>query len=360
MQPTNQKAPIGPTTCGWPAPSSRHLAMLVTLLALWSVAVAALADPTMIRPGELWPDDRGQHVQAHGGGVIKLGDTFYWFGEDRSRDLDPQKRCVACYSSKDLAHWTFRNRVLQLSDPENFGPRWILERPKVFFNEMTGKYIMYMHIDGPLPGRRGGYDLARVGIAVCDTVDGDYKYLRSFRPLGNQSRDLGQFTDDDGKAYLISEDRPNGFHIYGLADGYLDIAKDVCLIRAHLEGGAIVHYDGLYYAVASELTGWNPNPNKYATAAKLEGPWSDFKDIAPPESKTYGSQSTMLLKIAGSKTTSVIFMADQWQPRTQWNSRYLWMPLSIGNGKLSLPEPAPWTVDVKTGEVKASDKSSSR
>ena len=73
----------------------------------------------------------------------------------------------------------------------------------------------------------------------------------------------------------------------------------MCLIPAHMEGGAIVHYQGLYYAIGSALTGWAPNPNKYATAHSLEGPWSEFKDIAPPETKTYGSQSTMLLKVVG-------------------------------------------------------------
>ena len=82
-----------------------------------------------------------------------------------------------------------------------------------------------------------------------------------------------------------------------------------------MEGGAIVHYKGLYYAIGSALTGWTPNPNKYATARTLEGPWSEFRDIAPPEAKTYGSQSTMLLKVVGTKATTVIFMGDIWKPR---------------------------------------------
>jgi len=34
-----------------------------------------------ISPGDVWPDDHGQHIQAHGGGILKLGDTYYWFGE---------------------------------------------------------------------------------------------------------------------------------------------------------------------------------------------------------------------------------------------------------------------------------------
>ena len=103
--------------------------------------------------------------------------------------------------------------------------------------------------------------------------------------------------------------------------------------------------------LGSALTGWNPNPNKYATATKLEGPWSEFKDIAPPEKNTYGSQSSMLLKVMGSKTTTVIFIGDIWKPRTQWDSRYLWMPVEIGDGKLWLPEPKEWSLDVATGEA---------
>jgi hypothetical protein len=233
---------------------------------------------------------------------------------------------------------------MQQADPENLGAGWVLERPKVFYNRKTRQYVMYMHIDDR------AYKLARVGVAVSDRVDGNYRYLKSFRPLGQESRDIGQFIDDDGAAYLIFEDRPaKGFHIARLSDDYLNVEREMSLIRAPLEGGAVVHYQGLYYVVGSALTGWAPNPNKYATSRSLEGPWSEFQDIAPPETKTYGAQSTMMLKVAGKKATTVIFMGDIWKPRTQWDSRYLWMPLEIGDGKLRLPEPREWTLDVKSG-----------
>jgi hypothetical protein len=323
-----------------------HGVNLRKLALLFATLAVAATGPQTIKPGEVWPDDRGRHIQAHGGGILKLGDTWYWFGEDRGQGLDPDRRYVACYSSTDLAHWTFRNQVMKQADPGDLGARFVLERPKVFYNARTKKFVMYMHIDD------ARYQLARVGVAVSDTVDGDYRYINSFRPLGHESRDIGQFVDDDGTPYLIFEDRPTkGFHIAALSDDYLTVTRDVVLINAPLEGGAVVHYKGLYYAIGSALTGWNPNPNKYATSTKLEGPWSDFQDIAPPETKTYGSQSTLLLKVTGSKTTSVIFMGDIWKPRTQWDSRYLWMPVEIGGGKLRLPEPKPWTLDVATGEA---------
>src|SRR5262245_27617130 len=288
---------------------------VLAAILLTATASVASASPETIRPGEVWPDDRGKHIQAHGGGILKVGDTYYWFGEDRGQGNERGKRYVSCYSSKDLAHWTFRNHVLRQADPENFGPGWVLERPKVFHNAKTKKFVMYMHIDD----RR--YQVARVGVATCDRVDGDYQYLKSFRPLDHESRDIGQFIDDDGTAYLIFEDRQFGFRIAKLSEDYLTVEKEMCLIQKPLEGGAVVHYNGLYYAIGSALTGWNPNPNKYATAKSLEGPWSEFKDIAPPETKTYGSQSTMMLKVVGTKTTTVIFMGDMWKPRTQWDSR---------------------------------------
>ncbi len=144
-----------------------------------------------------------------------------------------------------------------------------------------------------------------------------------------------------------------------MSDDYLNVVKEVCFIHAPLEGGAVVHYKGLYYAIGSALTGWMPNPNKYATATSLAGPWTVFKDIAPPETNTYSSQSTMLLKVEGTKGTTVIFMADQWKPAAQWDSRYLWMPVEIGEGKLWLPQPKPWKLNIKKGTWKyATEKKS--
>jgi hypothetical protein len=275
----------------------------------------------IVRPGEVWLDNRGKEIQAHGGGILYLRHTFYWFGEDRSQSNDPEKRYVACYSSTDLAHWKFRNQVLAISNPENLGNSAILERPKVFYNHKTRTFVMYMHLDGP------GYKLARVAIAVSKTVDGDYKYVRSFRPLGQESRDIGQFVDDDGAAYLIFESRPtHGFFIAKLSSDYMNVEKQMSFVPAPLS-----------------------NPNVYATAPSLSGPWTTFTDIAPPEVNTYDSQSSMLLKVSGSKATTVIYMEDRWKPKELWDSRYIWMPIEIGSGKLSLPNPMPWSIDVRTG-----------
>jgi len=138
------------------------------------LASCGCATPTVIRPGAVWPDDRGKHVQAHGGGILKVRGTYYWFGEDRSQDNDPHFRYVACYSSTDLAHWRFRRQVVKLADPEELGRGWVLERPKVFYNAKTKKYVMYAHIDG-----KGQYRFASVAVFTCNTPDGDYEKMSS-------------------------------------------------------------------------------------------------------------------------------------------------------------------------------------
>jgi len=310
----------------------------------WYGHVIHAEKPSVIKPGEVWLDDRGVPIQAHGGGILQLGKTYYWFGEDRSQSNDPEKRYVACYSSKDLVHWHYHRQVLAMSNPEGLGKGAILERPKVFYNRTTKTFVMYMHLDSP------GYKLARVAIATSKIVDGDYSYVKSFRPLNQESRDIGQFVDDDGSAYLIFESRPTkGFFIAALSADYMDVDRQVSFIPAPLEGGAIVHYHGLYYVLGSHLTGWRPNPNVYATAPSLAGPWTTFRDIAPVEANTYDSQSSMLLKVVGNKATTVVYMGDRWEPKTLWDSRYVWMPVDIGDAKMTLPAPSPWRLDVKSG-----------
>lgn len=319
------------------------------LFGLCLLGTAAFSQRTSIDPGGVWPDSAGQQIQAHGGGIIKVDGVYYWYGEQRARGLDTNYRYVSGYRSTDLMNWTFMGNVLQLTDPENLGWRWILERPKVYYNKRTHTYVLYFHLDD----RR--YKYARVGVATSTRPDGPFRYLKSFRPLGLESRDIGQFIDDDGTPYLIFESRPSkGFYIAGLSADLTDVDRQVCFIQAPLEGGAVVHYRKLYYVLGSALTGWRPNPNKYATAPSLSGPWSAFKDIAPPDSNTYGSQSTMLFKVVGRKRTTILFMGDIWKPRTQWDSRYLWMPVEISGDKLWLPEPKPFSIDVKSGETTVS------
>jgi hypothetical protein len=67
---------------------------LAALTATWLCLAVPAADA--IKPGALWPDNLGEHIQAHGGGILKVGDTYYWFGEDRAKNNPRGLRCVSC------------------------------------------------------------------------------------------------------------------------------------------------------------------------------------------------------------------------------------------------------------------------
>lgn len=325
---------------------SRRLLILMLTAAFLSLFYVRLhAQQSMIRPGATWLDEEGRPIDAHGGGVVFWRGTYYWFGEARALDQNSQQRFVNCYSSSDLLHWKFRRTVVSLKDPESLGKGWVLERPKVFIGP-TGKFVMYAHLDDST------YKVARVAILVANTIDGDYHYRRSFRPLGKESRDIGQFVDDDGAAYLIFESRPShGFYIAALTPDRMDVSREVSFLHIPLEGGALVRQSGRYYVVGSQLTGWAPNPNLYAVSDSLSGPWSSFHDIANPQTKTYGAQSSFLFPVRGATTSTVIFMGDIWKPEDLPASTYLWMPLDIHGNTLRLPPPQPWTIDVRSGRA---------
>ena len=198
---------------------------------------------------------------------------------------------------------------------------------------------------------RGGYKFASVAVLTCDMVDGDYKYLKSFRPLGHESRDIGQFVDDDGTAYLIFEDRPFGFRIAKLSDDYLTVEKEICLIPEHMEGGALVHYQGLYYVIGSALTGWN----------------AESEQIRHGEIAGRAVVGIQGHRAAGNEHLRLAIHDDAEGDRHEnhdgdFHGRHLeaadamGFALSvdaaeIGDGKLRLPEPKPWTLDMQTGEA---------
>ena len=123
---------------------------------------------------------------------------YYMICEDHTEGASFQN--INCYSSPDLVQWTFVNALLSRTTGGDLGPNRVVERPKVLFNDKTKEFVMYVHIDS------SDYQEAKVGGATSKTVCGDYDYIRSFQPLGFQSRDIGLFKDDDNSAYLLTED----------------------------------------------------------------------------------------------------------------------------------------------------------
>lgn len=148
-------------------------------------------------------------------------------GEDKTQGSPFQN--INCYSSTNLVEWEFENALLSLTSSGDLGPNRVVERPKVIYNEGTSTYVMYLHIDS------SNYGEAKVGVATSKTVCGDYNYLGSFRPLGFESRDIGLFQDDDGSAYLLTEDVGISLRVFNYSANFREKAtqwtQNRCLER---------------------------------------------------------------------------------------------------------------------------------
>ncbi len=300
--------------------------IIILLLVIATAGMTAEAQPTrtakrcVIVNGEDLTDTRGKIINAHGGGFLKVGNYFYWIGENRHDDV-----LVSCYRSTDLLNWEFRGDLLtRQSNPELADAN--IERPKVIYNAKTKQFVMWMHYE-----KRSDYSLARAAVALSADIEKPFTYQRSFRPFNNMSRDCTLFLDDDGSAYFFSSARENyDMIMYRLTDDFLDVKEPVATLwpGGHREAPAIVKRRGYYFMITSGCTGWAPNQAKYAVAKSIRGPWSELTNIA--DNTTYHSQSTYILPVNGTKETSYLY-GDRWDGKEYFNSKYIFLPLTLNN-----------------------------
>jgi hypothetical protein len=327
----------------------RRIAAVAGLLALSVTAVPASAAPVVITNATQFTDTAGAVVHAHGGGVLKVGDYYYWFGENRNPDNS--FKAVSVYRSTDLKTWEFRNNALRQSSAAELQSANI-ERPKVIYNSTTHKYVMWMHKENATD-----YNEARAAVAVSDTVDGDYTWLRSFRPpSGTTSRDQTLFTDDDGTAYQITATAGNAdLSIYRLTADYT--GYDTLVANpwpgAYREAPALFKRNGVYFMLTSGTSGWNPNQQRYATATSLAGPWTAMADAG--NDTTYRSQTAYVLPVQGTSGTSYLYMGDRWgnsMGGTVNDSQYVWLPIAFPkNNTMVLPWYPQLSVDTAAGTI---------
>ncbi|KAH8785529.1 glycosyl hydrolase family 43 protein [Diaporthe sp. PMI_573] len=310
---------------------------LLRPLSLLLSAGAAYASLQVVPGATLTGTNTGAHVQAHGAGVIQVDGTYYLIGEDKTTGSAFQN--VNCYSSKDLVSWTYVGALLSRTASGDLGPSRVVERPKVIYNSSTRKYVMYLHIDD------SSYGEAKVGVATGDSVCGTYNYLGSWRPLGFQSRDIGLYQDDDGKAYLLTEDRANGLRIDALTSDYLNVSSAVYTFGSY-ESPAIVKKNGYYFLFASKLTGWNANDNVYTYSTSLSSGWAAWTTFATAGSNTYTSQTNYILPVSNSLT---MYMGDRWVSSNLMASTYVWLPLTFSGTKVTMANQVNWIPNVASG-----------
>lgn len=61
--------------------------MLLRKLLLLSSIASGVYSVSWIVPGAKWVDTDGNKIDAHGGGIMKRGGTFYWVGQSNSNGM---------------------------------------------------------------------------------------------------------------------------------------------------------------------------------------------------------------------------------------------------------------------------------
>jgi hypothetical protein len=375
--------------------------VIIILGVLSMVLLSCKENPkyTEFHPGQIWEDNNGIHINAHGGGILFHEGIYYWYGEHKIEGKKGNKAWVGvhCYSSTDLYNWKDEGIALPVVENDtlhDLAAGCVLERPKVIYNSKTDKFVMWFHLE--LRGQ--GYDAARSGVAVSDSPTGPFEFTGSFRPNagswprnaqeyhklpvadtikdkycgglgclpahpdtlnllgrdfegGQMARDMNLFVDEDGTAYHIYSSEENStMHISRLSDDYLSYAGDFARFfpGRYYEAPAMMKTsDGRYFLIGSDCTGWDPNEARYAVATSIWGPWTELGNpcVGPGAELTFHSQSTYILPVQGKKD-AFIFMADRWQPENAIDGRYIWLPIQVKENRLVIEWLDVWDLGV--------------
>lgn len=350
--------------------------------------------------GGLWVDNYGVFINAHGGGILKDGDKWWWYGEDKiaGKAGNNAHTGVHAYWSKDLVRWVdcglaLDVRVERSGDLASIPEK--VERPKVLRSISTGKYVMYFHLV-----RHGeDYYQSRTGIAVSDRPEGPFRFVKSVRPnpgrwplngrpedctedavakwaayedwvmpdwsektldfirngnftaahyrIGQLAQDQTLFRDDDGKSYHIyASEFDSTMHIAELTDDLMDHTGRWwrAFVGTWTEAPVICKHDGWYYLLGSGCSGWAPNAARSFRARSLAGPWESLGNPCrgtDPRTgfgpeKTWGCQSTFLLPWPG-RGGGYVAMFDRWCPTNAIDGRYVWLPVRFEkDGKMTI------------------------
>ncbi len=300
-------------------------------------------------PDKQWTDTDGKLIQAHGGGLLKHGNEWWWHGEDRSNGYVAIG--ASAYVSTDLVHWKRSGLALPRSSyDQKHGDQTICERPKVIYNPTTKKFVMWFHYD------RSGYGDSRGGVAVADHPAGPFQFLGAIRPVESSTfRDMNLFVDDDGKAYVFyaGEGNPT-MHVVRLNDEWTAPQQPMVegqtwariLVNKMREAPAPFKHDGKYYLITSACTGWSPNAADLAVADSPLGPYKSLGNpcVGPRANTTFDTQSTYVLPVPGAPG-HFIFLADRWKPEALADARYIWLPFKMENGRTTITWRDSWRWD---------------
>ncbi len=326
---------------------------------------SAFVNAQTIQNDVFWKTVDGKNIYSQGGGVLQVGDTYYWYGvkyagaetyakNPTKKNSDTGFLGVTCYSSKDLVNWKDEGIVLK---PDQAAGGWF-GRIGVVYNKKTKKYVL---------AGQGGSPKWEFGeyFATSSSPTGPFKFARVQTEsqmtffVNNGTGDQTLFQDDDGKAYVICSNVKGRTNLYvaPLRDSdFLEIdgSKTVNIHKSRVggrEGNAMFKYDGKYYFCSSDLHGWNTSQTYCMSATNILGPYSqEFVLDGTQNDFSHVTQTGFFVSVKGSKGSFVIYAGDRWSDFAGNGLGFnQWMPITFETGKPKFHSVSQWKINAKEG-----------
>lgn len=279
---------------------------------------------SVIYPGKIWTDTKGERIQAHGGALTRENGWYYWYGENKEHTTGTDAIWtwgIRMYRSKDLYNWEDLGLIIPpvLDDPASpLYPEQHLDRPHIRKSRETGKYVAWIRPSGGV-----------FVILAADRLTGPYEIVKTdYRPLGDPVGDYDIIENArTGKSFLFMDCGHNKVCGYELADDLLSAVSRVSVQYENRrpplcrEGIALLERDGKYVMFSSSMSGYLPNESDAALSDSLTQPFVSVGDpyVGDPTGTSFHSQFTQCYPVPG--TDTVIVLADRWVPGHMLDAR---------------------------------------
>ena len=319
----------------------------------------------MIKNDVFWKDTSGNFIYSQGGGVIRAGSTYYWYGVNyggaatyaanpANQNSDTSFVAITTYSSSDLANWKFEGNALthaSMASKLTMSQSTWIGRVGATYNATTKKYVIV--------GQYLGTPDTQQFFATSDAPNGAFEVQGTQAVLtnvvNNNCGDQSIFTDDDGQAYIVCsslEGRSNLYVIPLRPSDFLQAQPATKIFGgAGREGNAMFKYNGRYYACSSDLHGWNASHAYCISATNILGPYSTELVMGNTDLDfSHVTQTGLFVTVKGSSQELVIFGGDRWSDFAGNGIGYnQWMPLTFDGTTPVMQSLSVWSIDAATG-----------
>lgn len=273
------------------------------------------------RPGQEWLDTEGKRIQAHGGSVIYIDGTYYFYGENKEK-TDGQNGIwhwgVRAYASRDLYNWEDQGLIIPPepeSERSSLHPAACMDRPHILYNPVTRQYVAWLKV-------MNRDNTQTETVLTADRFLGPYRKVREgLRVLNMSAGDFDLAVAPDGKAYYYFERVHSELICADLTADYTDVtgyySTHFPLVQPPFVREAPAHFmrRGKHYLLTSGTTGYLPNPSEAAVADTWHGPYRSLGNLHPgdPSNTSFHSQISSVFRVQGKKDL-YIACADRWLP----------------------------------------------